>query len=346
VIAFAVLYGTGASAQWLNHPDARLPRTADGKVVLDAPPPRTADGKPDLSGVWQFRLGLAYSMNVVADLRQQEIARWADDLFRTRLFNLGVDDSSIVGCLPRGPRLVLGAGALSQFVKIAQTSDVTYVFSEELAYRQIFTDGRTLPADPNPTFMGYSVGHWEKETFVVESTGFNDRTWLDYGGHPHTAQLRTIERFKRVSVGKMELEVTLSDPRVYTRPWTVPVSVTLAPDTDLLEAVCNEQQYRRTAIGLTSAEKAVRVPASVLAEYVGTYEFAGNPAGRRFTTVTIRLQGSDLVVDWDGKGNVPLVPLTETLFSAQIFNLEFFRDQSGRVTHAINPETGARFNRR
>ena len=154
-------------------------------------------------------------------------------------------------------------------MKIVQTPRLITILDEELAFRQIFLDGRSLPTDPNPSFMGYSVGRWEGETLVVDSTGFNDRTWLDFGGHPHTEGLRITERFRRTSTGHIDLQVTLSDPAAYSRPWTVPVSVTLAADTDLLEYVCTENQNPRMTLGRTEAEKAVRVSPDVLSRYVG-----------------------------------------------------------------------------
>ena len=327
-----------ARAQWVNYPDARIPRLADGKANLAAPAPRTADGKPDLSGVWQFSLGMAYSLNIVADLKPTEVDRAADALFRRRMAGLGADDSSLVGCLPRGPRFILGSGVATQFVKIEQKPNVILVLSEELAYRQIFMDGRPLPADPSPSFMGYSVGRWEGDTLVVDSNGFNDRTWLDFGGHPHTEALRITERFRRTSVGKMELEVTLADPGAYARSWTVPVNVALAPDTELLEFVCNEQLYRRLAIGLTDAQRAITVPLSVLTEYVGSYETrAANPQVRRFT---VRLDGDSLVVDLEGRGSIPVVPVSQSTFSIRFINFEFLRDASGTVTRLRNVQNG------
>lgn len=333
-----------ASAQWLNYPTPGIPRTPDGKPDLNAPAPRTMDGKPNLSGVWQFTLGWIYSTNIVADLRPDEIQPWADTLFRQRLKNLGVDDSSLVGCLPRGPRFIVGSGAVPQIVKLVQIPNVIMVLSEELAFRQIFMDGRTLRTDPNPTFMGYSVGHWDGDMLVVESNGFNDRTWLDFGGHPHTEALTITERFRRETVGKMEVEVILSDPGAYTRPWTVRFTASLMPDTDILEAVCNEQETRRLSIGLSASEKAVVVPETTLVDYVGTYE--DESRSMPVKTLTIRKVGGELVLDMEGKGNVPMTPLSETMFSTRIVNIEFVRDASGIVTHAVSTANGVRLVRR
>ena len=189
--------------------------------------------------------------------------------------------------------------------------------------------------------MGYSVGHWEGETLVVESNGFNDRTWLDSGGHSHTEALRITERFTRTSIGKMELQVTLSDPDLYTKPISIPVSVTLAPDTELLEFVCNEQQNRRTAVGMTEAERSIRVDPSVLRNYVGTYETdATNRPVRRYT---VRMDEDRLVVDLDGRGSIPMVPLSQSSFSIRFIEMEFVRDTAGKVTHMRNMVNGNRW---
>jgi hypothetical protein len=109
-------------------------------------------------------------------------------------------------------------------------------------FRQILTDGRELPKDPQPTWMGYSVGRWDGDTLVVTSAGFNDKTWLDFNGHPHTEALRVTERFRRKNFGEMSVEMTFEDPKAYARPWTISLVGKLAPDTELLEYVCNENE--------------------------------------------------------------------------------------------------------
>ena len=115
------------------------------------------------------------------------------------------------------------------------------------AYRQIFTDGRPLPKDPNPNWLGYSVGRWEGDTFVVESAGFNDNVWLDNNGHPATESLRVTERFRRKDFGHMSIDVTIDDPKAYTKPWNVTLPLVLQPDTEMLEYICpeNEKDYER-----------------------------------------------------------------------------------------------------
>lgn len=332
-----------ANAQWLSHPTPNIPRTPDGKPNLAAPAPRTADGKPDFSGVWRLRLGLGYIVNLVADLQPHEILPWADRLFRERMESLGSNDPSTVGCLPLGPRHIVGTGIGAQYARIVQTPQVLMVVYEDLTYRQIFLDGRELPKDPNPTFMGYSIGHWEGDTLVVETTGFNDRTWLDFGGHPHTEALRTTERFRRPNIGSIDLDVTLQDAGAYTRPWTVPVTVRLVPDTDLLEFVCNENESRRTNLpGRTAAERAIRIPSQTLSEYVGHYVATGAAAaGLNYNTLDVRLAGERLLLDIDGKGSIPMMALTPTSFSVRMVEMQFRSDEMGAVTHIELPN-GAR----
>ena len=183
--------------------------------------------------------------------------------------------------------------------------------------------------------MGYSVGRWDGDVLVVESLGFDDRTWLDAMGHPHTEALRITERYRRMSVGRIELQVTFEDPAAYRRAWTVPVNVTLAPDTDLLEFVCAGAR-RPNLSGRTSEQEHIALPASTLAEYAGTY--LPPPAARLpfpFKSLQIRHVGSDLFLDIDGQGKLLLVPLSTTEFSARLINIAFKREAGGVVNQAV-----------
>ena len=185
----AVLLTIGAlPAQWLDHPTPGIPRSADGKQNLSALTPRAPDGKPDLSGIWSMNAG-KYTSNITADFKPGEIPSWAEALYKRRREDLGKDSPTAV-CLPMGPVINLLPVAMK---KIMQTPGLIAILYEDLTYRQIFLDGRDLPKDPNPSFMGYSVGQWEGDTLVVESNGFKDRTWLDFGGHPHSEELHTTE---------------------------------------------------------------------------------------------------------------------------------------------------------
>ncbi len=258
------------TAQWPNHPTPGMPRTPDGKPDLSAPAPRSADGKPDLSGVWLVKNGSFY---LAADLKPEEMRPWAAALYKQREDNFRKDTDGIA-CLPPGPKAGIGVGGFP--MKIIQTANVVVVLYEyHTIFRQIFTDGRALPEDANPTWMGYSVGHWEGDTLVVTTAGYNDRTTLDLAGHPHTEALRVTERYRRRDAGHVDLQVTLDDPKAYTRPWTLPFEFDLIPDGELIEYVCENERDAPHLVGKSGEE--FHVPAEVLAQYVGTYE---SPAGQ------------------------------------------------------------------
>ena len=336
---------TLADAQWVRYPTPGLPRTADGKPDLNAPARRNTEGKPDLSGLWRVDIGYGYGGNIVANLADDEIMPWVDALYRQRVSDLGKDDPTTTACLPRGPRHILGqVGGL--LVKVVQTPSLITMLYEDLAHRQIFMDGRPLPVDPNPNFMGYSVGRWEGDVLVVESIGFNDRTWLDYGGHPHTDALRMTERYRRVNLGRMDLQVTLRDPAAYRREWTVPVMVTLASDTELLEQVCNETgpAGRTNLTGRTSEQQQISIPAVTLEEYAGTY-VADASVRLPFKTLRVRRIGTDLFLDIDGVGKLLILPTSPTTFTFRRFSLDFMRDTAGHVSQAVIVQAGAVFAR-
>src|SRR5580698_6946343 len=184
------------AAQWLNHPTPGIPRTPGGKPDLAAPAPRTPDGKPDLSGLWN-KISPKYSRNIAADLKPGEVQPWAEALVRQRQEDLGRDYMNVL-CVPLGPGYTTSADSTgAEMMKIVQTPALILILNPDLTYRQIFLDGRPLETAPNPSWMGYSTGHWDGDTLAVESYGFNDRTWLDHDGHPHTQALRTTERYRR-----------------------------------------------------------------------------------------------------------------------------------------------------
>jgi hypothetical protein len=211
---------------------------------------------------------------------------------------------------------------------------------EDLAYRQIFLDGRQLPRDPNPNWMGYSIGHWEGDSLIVESAGFNDRTWLDFAGHGHTEVLRMTERYRRRDFGHMDLQVTLDDPQAYVKPWTVSAGGALAADTELLEYVCSENEKdQQHLVGRTSEEKKVTVSPAILAQYVGVYEVgSANAFDTRAprNVFTITLVEGELLIDLQGKGKVPMIPLSETTFSPRLLGTyQFVKNEQGVVTHML-----------
>jgi hypothetical protein len=260
-LAVSVILSGPLLAQWLGYPTPGIPRRRDGKANLSAPTPRGRDGKPDLSGLWltepapvelrgdtnpevtavgEEPLSL-YFLNILNDfkpgdepVRPEEAAALHErQASFTRI-------SPIAHCLPEGMPLVEIAPAP---YKILQRAGLTVMLYErDTTYRQIYTDGRKLPADPSPTWLGYSVGHWEGDTFVVESRGFNARGWLDARGHSHSEALHLTERFHRINFGTMQLELIIDDPQTYTRPFSVRIKQHLMPDSDLLESFCAENE--------------------------------------------------------------------------------------------------------
>src|SRR5229473_4156045 len=272
IVIALTAFVTPLAAQWAQYRTPGIPRTADGQPNLAAPAPRTADGKPDLSGLWDM-IGDGAVGNVAVrkpgDLKPADIQPWAQALVQQRAENFGIENPHYK-CLPDGPNYSTGGGTK----RILQTPAMIVILQEDLTYRQIHMDGRALETDPNPSWMGYSVGHWEGETLVVESNGFNDRTWLDRNGHPHTEALRITERYRRKDFGHLEFKETLEDSAVYAKPWTVAINAQLVPDTELLEAVCNESTAGHEHwVGKASDDKVteVKVAPAVLAKYAGTY---------------------------------------------------------------------------
>jgi hypothetical protein len=316
----------------LNQPTVGIPRTPDGKPNLAAPTPRTPDGKPDLSGLWN-KISPKYSRNIAADLKPEEIQPWARALVEQRREDLGKEYMN-VQCVPLGPGYATAADSTgSEMMKIVQTPGLIIILNPDLTYRQIFLDGRALEPAPNPTWMGYSVGRWDGDTWVVESFGFNDRTWLDHDGHPHTEALRMTERYRRRNFGSLEIEVTLSDPAAYARPWTMAVRAQLAADTEMIEWVCNESSHNLERwIGKASDERKgeVQVPPEILAKYVGTYKEQA-PLWRNIPRVVeITFSDGRLFADMDGRGKVPLIARADTLFAGLYgLGVEFILIQGG-----------------
>ena len=238
-ILLSIFFSGLASAQWDPYPWKHVPRTPDGKIDLKAPPVRTSYGKPDLSGFWMPENPTKYLLNLAADMREQDIplTAWGRQVYQERIDNNGVDHPG-VSCLPSG---IPEKDNIPDGLKLVQTEDLVLMLHESRTiYRQIFTDGRPLPKDPQPTWMGYSIGHWDKDTLVVETIGQNGRTWLDMKGLPGTESLKVTERFTRPRIGRMDIQVTIEDPKAYTKPWTVNMVWRLEPDTDLIESICEE----------------------------------------------------------------------------------------------------------
>ena len=249
-LIFAVtMLGVSPQAQWLGYPAKNVPRNADGTPNLSAPAPRLADGRIDLSGVWEAANGddppggvenvgsPRYLINVMRDFDAVPFQPWAAEVFKQRQANK-LRDNPRIRCLPTG---VPGLVAYTHPYKIVQTPDlVVILYESQTLFRQIFMDGRAHPKDPEPTWMGYSVGKWEGDTLVVETIGFNDQTWLDGMGHPHSDAMKVTERYRRRDVGRMDIEVVIDDPKAYTQPIRYVQPQELLADGDLIEYVCNE----------------------------------------------------------------------------------------------------------
>jgi hypothetical protein len=270
LFALFALLSTSAHAQWLNYPTPGTPRTRDGKPNLTAPAPRAANGKPDLSGVWMHQAtplaemkrlfgdhigdvnvpGMEietvskYGINILVDFKPEEtpMRPEAAEIFRRRA--TGVDSRAT--CLPIG---IPAAGLLSEPFKIVQSPRLIAILYED-THRQIYTDGRVLPAEvAQPSWLGYSAGKWDHDAMVVETAGFNDKSWLDVSGHPHSEALRIVERYHRRDFGHMDVDMTFDDPQMYTKPFTIKIPYELLADSDIFEAFCNENEKDRAHLG-------------------------------------------------------------------------------------------------
>ena len=269
-IAIVLLGGAwNAPAQWLNHAAPGTPRTPDGKPNLTAPAPRAKDGRPDLSGVWQVEptpqdelkrlfgdlsgenaLGdntgaySKYLVDILADFQRDQNPfrpEWMKVLAQRRK-----EVYPLTRCLPVGPP---ADDVLPGPFKVIQTPGLIVMRNEyENSFRQIYTDGRKVPDDPFPLWLGYSIGKWDGDTLVVDTTGFNDQGWLDGEGHPRSEALHLSERFHRRDFGHIDMEITVDDPKVYTRPFTIRFAELLQPDSDVTEYFCNENERDRTHI--------------------------------------------------------------------------------------------------
>jgi hypothetical protein len=258
VLGIVSLVSTSVWAQWPLYPATSAPRTSSGRVRLDAPAPRASDGRPDLSGVWQtVRTGsgqVIVGTDVPPLLRTSQfwnigagldgdlpLQPWASELRNKRIADHSKDNPD-AHCLPIGLTQLHNH---PQPRKMIQTPSVLVILYEANGgIRQIFTDGRPLPSnDPQPWWYGYSTGKWDGDTLVVETAGFRDDGWLDVNGAPLTSAGKMTERFRRLDYGTLEIEVTVDDPKAYTKPWTAAkIRQRLMPDDELIEFVCAENE--------------------------------------------------------------------------------------------------------
>jgi len=252
--ALCLTAGLTVEAQWLHQPTAGAPRTRDGKVNMTGPVPRL-NGKPDLSGIWQVPgdpraagglFGLGESLNskyfrdILADFPPDQRPLTAEGVERLRKNSQPGAFNPLLNCLPDG---VPHGDLLPEPFKILHSRGVIVMLYEvETTFRQIFMDGRKLPDDPSPSWQGYSVGRWQGDTLVIDTIGFTEASWLDARGTGHSSELKVEERFRRRDYGHLELAITVTDPRTFTRPITFNVVAELMPDTDLLEHYCLENE--------------------------------------------------------------------------------------------------------
>jgi hypothetical protein len=247
--AALLLMGGVLSAQWIGYPTADVPHTKDGKPDLDAPTPRDAEGRSDLSGMWQQDRRAAprpvvnnrgqfwdIGLGLEGGLPYQP---WARELMEKRR-EANSKENPDVRCLPLGILQTHTHGFLRKYTQVP--GEIVELFERDLEYRQIFTDGRPLPVDPQPTYSGYSTGKWDGDTLVVQTNGLKDGLWADYNGSPLTDSAKITERFRRPNFGHMEIQVTVDDPKAYTKPWTATIKLAISLNTELLEYVCVENE--------------------------------------------------------------------------------------------------------
>jgi hypothetical protein len=253
-VVAAQLSVTPAHAQWLNYPTAGVPKTASGAPNLNAPAPRAADGKPDLSGLWTMMCPTANgpvmcAPEIAVPQVFGDIGRgvrgglpyqpWAAELVKARKADYGKDDPTS-HCLPGGIAKLHTSALLR---KIVQTPGlILFLMERNASYRQIYTDGRPLPKDLNPSWNGSATGHWEGDTLVVETAGFREGQWLDRAGSPLTEAAKMTEKISRPNFGTLEIELTVDDPKAYTKPWTIQLTHSILLNTELLDYVCAENE--------------------------------------------------------------------------------------------------------
>jgi len=325
--AFALIVGTmPAEAQWLDRSWPGIPRTAEGKPDLTAPAPRGPGGKPDLTGVWN-------GPNPEPEMDPANAQPWVKDLVRQRQQDYQKGRPSYQ-CLPSGPESDRFAG----WKRILQTPAAIAILNDDLTYRVIFTDGRTLEANPAPSWMGYSVGRWDGDTLIVDSVGFNDKTWLSRYGQGHTEALRVRELYRRRDFGHLQVEVTFTDPAAYAKPWGFTENMALAADTEMLEAVCELSSDHWDGSIADAANAGVTVAPDVLARYVGVYRGLYLTNKR---TIEVSLSGGQLIARIIGAAGVdggemrPLIPRSQTVFEGLGIGYRFIVDDKGEATDVV-----------
>ena len=265
--------------QWVHYPTAGVPRKADGTVNMSASAPRLADGKPDFSGIWTTgepsrppaealsgpgnpRVATPAEPDLPGDQSNIRSSRqmsnigvdipgglpyqpWLIPIVKERTANNAIDDPHI-RCLPDN---FLRAYGLPHLLKFVHSQGLLVVLNEMNAgYRQVFTDARPLPDDPTPAWQGYSTAKWSGDTLVIDTIGLRDDTWIDWSGSVVTEAAKVREQIRRPDFGHLEIQVTVDDPKAYTKPWTVNLKQRLVVDTELIDEICleNEKFFPRT----------------------------------------------------------------------------------------------------
>jgi hypothetical protein len=333
-----VLCAAPAGAQWLDRKTPALPRTPDGKVKTTAPAPRTADGKPDFSGVWASAGGQG-ELNGLETLRVDvaDMKPWAIELQqqRSRDYFRGRPDFQ---CRPSG----MEAEAFEREKRIVQTPAMIVVLYNNQSYRQIFLDGRTLEKAPAAMWQGFSVGRFDGDTLVVESNGFNESTWLNNVGLPHTEKLHVTERYRRPDLGHLEVDVTFTDPDAYNRPLRFSSRMRLQTDTEMLEEVCEAKMEFWTGNVSDLQKSSVKVSEDVLKQYVGYYEGYWRANLRK---VTVTFEGGTLrVTGLLLPGTVELIPESDDIFTTtEGVSYKFVKDDKGTIIRAEEIHRGGNY---
>jgi hypothetical protein len=275
-IIVVTILATPLAAQWFKYPTAGVPRKPDGKVNMSAPAPRLADGKPDFSGIWTTGEPNRRGAGELSSPKQQSTGReakptpdddqppadatasrqmanigidlpggrlpyqpWQVPIVKERTDNLAKDDPHIK-CLPDN---FLRAYGLPHLLKFVHTPRLLVVLNEMNAgYRQVFTDGRPLPQDPTPSWQGYSSAKWSGDTLVIDTNGLRDDTWIDWIGSVVTEAAKVREEIRRPDYGHLEIQVTVNDPKAYTKPWTVKLKERIVVNAELIDEICIEDE--------------------------------------------------------------------------------------------------------
>jgi hypothetical protein len=257
LLVVGALWSVQVAAQWLKYPTSGTPRTAEGQVDLSAPAPRLTNGQPDLSGLWTADQscsppGPGCGRSGPGPFASRELndigvslpgglpyQPWLASLVKERTANHAKDDPH-VRCFPD---FFLRSYGLPHFLKFVHAPPLLVVLNEMNAnYRQIFTDGRLPPEDPTPSWQGYSSARWDGDTLVVDTIGFRDDLWIDWNGSVVTSSAKVRERIRRPDFGHLEIEVTVDDPKAYTKPWTVKLRQQFAADVELIDEICLENE--------------------------------------------------------------------------------------------------------